>query len=838
MRALRFRVSSLFSRQQRIEPLIRFATPFTLLSIGTTALANDQQSSLSRRVAESFFGGNLPSDVDAIRIVFDRPIPSWGWFLITVAALAVGVWSYRRLSTGSKQSSRLFRGVLTMLRASTLVLLAFLIAGPSLRFERTRVERDRLVVLVDRSLSMSIQDGPSGESRDVQAKATLQAARSMFETVARTKDIDFVGFAGGAFSLPTQLGNALSQNDVDRRLSSDASSTENSANVVREIVPDLGEPFGDRTDLDGALRQALARSSGRPVSAVLVLSDGRSAVPISTGVLRGFERDSVPVHAVALGSSKRLGDAAILSASSPARAFIRDRVPVEVRVDRGGVDRDLIVRIVDTSTGAEIARKGVPREEGGEEVSVVIDAVSNDVGARTWRAEIVADQSDLVRENDARDFAVEFVDRPLRVLYVEGSSRWEYRYFKNLLIREKDVDSSIMLLSADRDFAQEGNLPISRLPRTREEFANYDLFIIGDVPSGFFSPDQLAIIRSEVTDRGAGLLWIGGERNTPASWESTPLADLVPFKPPFALDPRVGSSLMQPTPAAARFGVLRLNDEDDGWPDALADRTLRWPQLRYVQEIPRSQLKPTAEVLAVAESVGPAAGDSSPAVLRMRFGAGDVIYVATDEIWRWRYGQGERYPERFWVPLVRLLSREAIANGDAAAELAVAPSRVVPGASTVVSLRIVDEESAEKTPTIIPVDILDQSGTPVARVELTRDGPDASAVFTPERTGRFTAVADDPSFGRVETSFEVVRADDELRRGDTDHQALSDLALRTGGRMHDSQSLQGLAEVLPLRARETDESVERSIWDTWLALTALLLLLALEWSGRRLLRLV
>jgi hypothetical protein len=84
----------------------------------------------------------------------------------------------------------------------------------------------------------------------------------------------------------------------------------------------------------------------------------------------------------------------------------------------------------------------------------------------------------------------------------------------------------------------------------------------------------------------------------------------------------------------------------------------------------------------------------------------------------------------------------------------------------------------------------------------------------------------------------VVRADDELRRGDTDHQALSDLALRTGGRMHDSQSLQGLAEVLPLRARETDESVERSIWDTWLALTALLLLLALEWSGRRLLRLV
>jgi hypothetical protein len=214
------------------------------------------------------------------------------------------------------------------------------------------------------------------------------------------------------------------------------------------------------------------------------------------------------------------------------------------------------------------------------------------------------------------------------------------------------------------------------------------------------------------------------------------------------------------------------------------------------------------------------------------------VYVATDEIWRWRYGQGERYPERFWVPLVRLLSREAIAQGDARAELVVAPNRVVPGASTVVSLRIVDDESAERAPSVVPVEIRDLSGAAVARVELTRDGADASAMFSPERTGRFVAVADDPAFGRLEATFEVVRADDELRRGDTDHAALSDLSQRTGGQVLNLESLRGLAELLPLRARETDESVERTIWDTWIALTTLFVLLAIEWCGRRLLRLV
>jgi hypothetical protein len=156
----------------------------------------------------------------------------------------------------------------------------------------------------------------------------------------------------------------------------------------------------------------------------------------------------------------------------------------------------------------------------------------------------------------------------------------------------------------------------------------------------------------------------------------------------------------------------------------------------------------------------------------------------------------------------------------------------------VVSLRIVDDESAERAPSVVPVEIRDLSGAAVARVELTRDGADASAMFSPERTGRFVAVADDPAFGRLEATFEVVRADDELRRGDTDHAALSDLSQRTGGQVLNLESLRGLAELLPLRARETDDSVERTIWDTWIALTTLLVLLAIEWCGRRLLRLV
>ncbi|MFM7052517.1 MAG: hypothetical protein ACKOYN_10355 [Planctomycetota bacterium] len=446
-----------------------------------------------RAAIEWIVGERVPADAGPMTVVFERPMPAWAWFLVVLAAVAIGVWSYRRLSGAASVSTRAMRGVLACVRAATLVLVAVLVSGPSVRFERLRTERDRLEVLVDRSRSLQIADAPGDAGarvrREDQLKTLLAAAKPVLDAVARTKDIDFVGFAGGAFSLAPGAGGV-----------------------------ELGEPAGERTDLDGALRQALARAAGRPVSAVVVYSDGRSATAVSPETLRMLERDAVPVFALALGADERVGDAAIVSATVPPRAFVRDRVPVEVRVDRGGIAGKLDVRLVDAESGAELTRRDVPAGDG--EQTVVVDGTFESAGSRTWRAEIVSDRADLVRENDAREAKVEFIDRALRVLYVEGSSRWEYRYLKNLLLREKDVDSSIMLLSADRDFAQEGNMPISRLPRTKEEFGRYDLFIIGDVPSGFFSPEQLAVIRGEIADRGAGLLWIAGERSTPASWDA------------------------------------------------------------------------------------------------------------------------------------------------------------------------------------------------------------------------------------------------------------------------------------------------------------------------------
>ncbi|MFM7132717.1 MAG: hypothetical protein ACKO0W_00195 [Planctomycetota bacterium] len=765
---------------------------------------------------ESLAGGDVPDGATAISLVFERPMPAWGWFLVLVAASAIAWWSYRKISFGAMRGGGAMRVALACVRVASIMLIAALLCGPAARFERIRTELDRVVLLVDRSRSMSIADGTDGRTRDEEMRAELDGARTALEELGRVKDVDFAGFAGGVFTLGRADGSAL---------------------------PDPGAADGERTDLDGALRQSLARAAGRPLSGVVVLSDGRSAAPVSAETYRAFERDSIPVFVLPFGARERVGDAAIVGVGAPQRAFVRDRVPVEVRVDAGGLQGPIAVRLVDAETGREIARREDAGPDGGSEGerTFVLDAPAGDAGVRNWRAEIVAERRDLVAENDAREFTVEFVDRPVRVLYIEGSSRWEYRFFKNLLLREKDVDSSVMLLSADRDFAQEGNMPIARLPRTREEFAKYDLFVIGDVPSGFFSPDQLEIMRTEVGERGAGLLWIAGERATPASWEGTALADLLPFRPPLALAPRSGPSAVRPTDASARLGLLRLSDDEDGWPDAFVDAGLAWSKLRFVQSIPNARLKPTAEVLAKAEAVGASPSSSvepTAAVTRMRFGAGETVFVATDEIWRWRYGQGERFPERFWVPIVRMLARESIAQGGDRMEIAVSPARVAPGETAVVSVRLADEESARVAPSTLPVELRAADGTVVGRIEIVRDGAEGSASIVAEKAGSFDVVLEDAALGRASARLEVVRRDDELRRGDADREALEEISRRTGGQVLGKGGLARIAELLPRRSREIDESVVRPIWDTPLAFALLLLLVAIEWAGRRWLRLV
>lgn len=758
-----------------------------------------------------------------VRLEFAWPMPAWAWLLIASAAGVLAGWSYWRLD-----GPRWARAALASVRALLLLLLVALLSRPELVRQDERTERDWVVVLVDRSASMQIRDVEGRVSRDEQARRILEATGPMWRGLAQARNVLWLGFDAGAYDLrPAAEGPPV----------------------------ELPAPEGQRTDLAQALEQGLRRVAARPVAGVVILSDGRSAAPVARATLKRLAAERIPVFVVPLGSPEAPFDMAVRSVEAPSAVFTGDVVPVGVEIDWTGQGPRPRVRLSDQA-GRVLDEQPLP--EGAQPgTRVTLTARPEGSGPQTWSVRLVHESPDLSADNDQATVPVEVMDRPIRVAYLDGYPRWEYRYLKNLLVRERTLRSTVLLLAPDRRFIQEGTDPIVVLPRTAEEWAAFDVVILGDLRPSQLSADQLEALRQAVATRGTGILWVAGPQSIPARWGATPLADLLPMTLEGGESGLAGVRpwpvpvLVRPTPAADRLALMRLGGpEFSGWPEVLNDPSMGWTLLRWAQRIDPSTVKPAVETLAVA--FAPGAGEA-PLVLAMRYGAGRVVYVGTDEIWRWRYGQGETLPERFYLPLIRLLARESIGRLGRPALLEATPRLAVVDQPVRVTLTLLDQSLVRSAPRNVSVR--------VAPAEASREGPSAisltlhpsagegpatfEASFIPAQPGRYAITPADAFLADLNLSAEldVSSPDDERRFAQADHVLLRALAEQTGGRALGEAEVALLGDpdagLLPTRhLRLLGAPESESLWDRPVVLATLIVLLTLEWAGRRLIRLV
>jgi hypothetical protein len=257
--------------------------------------------------------------------------------------------------------------------------------------------------------------------------------------------------------------------------------------------------------------------------------------------------------------------------------------------------------------------------------------------------------------------------------------------------------------------------------------------------------------------------------------------------------------------------------------------------------------------------------------MTMRFGAGRIVYVATDEIWRYRYGRGEAYPERFYLQLLRYLGRDSVGRAGRAATLAISPRRASVAQPVRVSVQLVDQSLIEAAPASINVriDPKPNAAAPDAApteprvvgesvtLTLRPEGAGASggtsapgeagrrsyvATWVPSLPGGYRASLVDPLFSGlnevITADADVTFPDDELRQPETDHPLLAQLSTDTGGSVVQPGDLASLGNLLPRREIRTSSlGQEHPLWDTPAALLAIILLLTIEWVARRLLRL-
>jgi len=632
---------------------------------------------------------NIRLDRDApLLLKWNHDFEPWMLFAAALATIAVVGLTYRR----ERLSMRRFL-TLSLVRCGLLFLVGAVLCEPSLVLQRNRTEPSYVSLLLDRSHSMSLKDSYSdvttakriveaaslGDASEIQRYSRLQLIeRSLsrdggaaLQELTRRNGIQLGAFSGhteflGMFSTPEEIHTLL--------------------NVVRTLPAD-----GPTTDLGAAIEDVMENTRGRRLAAVVIATDGQTNDPSRLKEALDLARGKqIPIHPIPIGSTDPRTDVELSSVRTEPAVFVNDWLPIELRLSAGGLTGTIEVSITvsDETTGEIAAARTVRMDAMTDSLELELRVKPTRTGQVRYHvaAHPIAGEQNVENNIESTDVLV-LSDR-LRVLYVEGYPRFEYRYLKNALLREKGVEISVLLLEADERFVQEGTDPIRRFPETKEEISRFDVILFGDVDvrGGWMTAGQMKLLSDHVRDEGCGFGHIAGERSAPHSFLGTALEKLVPvridpdflgtydaplstgFRPRLTHEGRSSRLVTSVNPSewttARKGSTVGANDE------ASAPSSENWfesmPELYWLCR--SLGPKPGAAVLAGHPTLrlsAPAVGeiDWMPMLVTGRYGSGRLFFQATDDTWRWRSFRvggapaGEFLHDGYWVQVVRMLAQ-------------------------------------------------------------------------------------------------------------------------------------------------------------------------------------
>lgn len=775
--------------------------------------------------------------LDRIRLTHGAPLsfrfatPPAPWIMLVGAVLAAAaIFAIYRKEKTPKQ----WRWVLSLLRFGTVMTVLFLIGQPMLVLRRNHVDPSRVVVLLDRSMSMATRDGTAGSHTD---SAALTAARASRWNEA----VD---------ALTNPAASLLAELAAHHRVSiwpfAESASPEIEV-AARDDLPEVRKvlsrmaPDGAQTDLSGAVAKALEQTQGSPVAAAIVISDGRQTrgQQVDAALSQALAR-SVPIHVLATGSEKPPPDLAVDSALCEEDVFVRDRVTVHVQVSGKGYEEAVGVeaQLRDQATGELLATKAI-RVSEDRPTTVDLSFRPTRTGPRVLTVSVPPGDEEENIANNRAEVDINAHDEKIHVLYVEGSPRFEYRYLKNMLLREPSIESSCLLLSATPGFTQEGTRPIRRFPQSIEELRPYDVIILGDVdPRGdWLSPVQQTLLCDAVMIQGAGAAFVAGETHMPHRLRQTALEKLLPVR----VDPEFRGRYDQALPDAfeprltieGRLSPLFQSEVEDSSGDDGPTGRAGWYWFARVLGA-----QPAATVL-LTHPTAMCDGQAMPLVVLGRVGAGRTMFLGSDDLWRWRQTAGEAAYESFWLRTIRLLARGRHLGGDCRWRFTTDRRRYELGQS--VRVRLTAEEGQAGDTSQVPVGVSDPVRGWVDRIMLkpTGAGPnELEGEYTPRSTGRFTLIPTlaDGSGGckRLGAAITVSATDSERLHVEADHEFLRMLASRTGGRFSTSPGdIPALAAAIPDRSVQIADDLEEPLWDKKIIIVLFGVLIVGEWILRK-----
>ena len=727
------------------------------------------------------------------------PRPAVQAVLMALTAASAAAWVlffYLRLFT---YLGRLPMAALLALRVLAILILVLLIFKPTLSFEDRIERRTDLLVLVDASRSMSVSDYPDTPNRLTLAAKQVQ---------------DYLGRLQAGFDVKLYW--------FERR--------------ACETEPGKWpEPTGDATNLVRPVKDVLAAARRVDTTALVLLSDGLHNAGGDV-VQEIAALGPPPIYTVGIGTdlsaASGFQDISVENVRAPEEATVGNLARLTADVEAVGLaDRSVQVELREGGTLLASEPLRLDNQPGTQSVTLAFTPAT--VGRHVYTVRIPPDPAERRTENNERPVHILVADPKIKVLYIEGALRPEYKPLKMVLEGDPNVEFASLVQTRRGEFLQSGTWPapsqggpasggqggaIAGFPQTLEDIRRFDVFILGDLDRSYFSADQMAALKIAVSE-GRGLIMIGGYNSFgPGGYEGTPVEEILPV----AVGPR---SIGQET---APF-VLKLTPEGANHPifagtqDFFAYQALKpKEQLPYLKGCSiLGRPKPGASVLAVhPDRPGPGGGPLVVLAVQ-QFGKGRTAAFAADTTYQWylpyrALGRDSPYT-RFWGQMVRWLASREIkeeASGPGLSLLVLRPF-YNPGEKVTVRAKVRAEEG-RATSFATVTGVLMGPGDERKTFSMPLQGGGGGVYETtldPPESGSYKIVVearkDGKRLGLEETTFDVGRPNQEFERLAIDRTLLRKIAQATGGEYYEPANFGDLVE--RLRSQVIKEDIHREV---------------------------
>ncbi len=555
--------------------------------------------------------------------------------------------------------------------------------------------------------------------------------------------------------------------------------------------------------------------STRDDTAVVLISDGNDNT--SPDVVEAIRAARHPVYTLRVGSEQTepanlanvavtdidVSDDFVVGHESQVKATIKSTalpnrvIDVQMaEVDAGGkpisaaVSRKLVLQ--PTPEGQTVSLPYKPMTVGVHRLAVWVDPVA---GERS-----IAD--------NRQEFKGLAIDPRIKVLYIEGRARPEFRDLNRMLGRDPNIELATLLRIQGDRFTASGSVDgetFHQMPRNAGEWKKFDVVLLGDLDSSFLPPIQQAAIEQRTLDGGA-IMMIGGENSFgPGKYQNTPIERALPVLVGGADMPQ---DKLQFVPRLTPEGLV--NPAMQGLTDYFGSEgktpAKELPPLRG--NVVVQGAKTGAEVLLIhPDRAGP---DGKPEIVLavQRYGKGRSAAFTIDTTYLWAlplYGLGQESPyNRIWGQLIRWLAGADVRNRQRGAGLEGLLNKNVYDMGESVRLRaLVRDERGDATQYAQVSVRLSQPGKPEQSLPLdpvqSHTGMYELVIPHPDKgewTMDLTASKDGKPLGHEQLKFTVIPPAEEMLKIAANPQLLASVATATGGTSYDLPELPGLIDEL------------------------------------------